>query len=72
VIAVRPIDFVLPVAVWLGALLAVAVGIARDFLRAPVAGRGKRIEVLSGLWTIGMYLSIGFVPLAWRLWVRQE
>jgi 4-hydroxybenzoate polyprenyltransferase len=72
VAAVTAIDFVLPVAVWLGVLLAVVVGIAWGALRAPVAGRGKRIEVLAGLWTIGMYLSIGLAPLAWRLLVRQE
>jgi len=72
VVAVVPIGFVVPVAVWLGALLVVAVVIAWGFLRAPRPRRGKQIELLSGLWTIGMYLSIGCAPLAWRLWVRQE
>jgi 4-hydroxybenzoate polyprenyltransferase len=71
VVAVRPIGLVGPVAVWLGALLAVAVVIAWGFLRAPRPGRGKRIELLSGLWTIGMYLSIGAAPLAWKMWVQQ-
>ena len=71
VVAVRPIGFVVPVAVWLGVLLVIAVGVTWGFLRAPRPGRGKQIELLSGLWTIGMYLSIGAVPLAWRLLVRD-
>jgi hypothetical protein len=36
-----------------------------------VKGAGKKIETLSGLWTLGMYLSLGAVPLLWRL-LRQE
>jgi 4-hydroxybenzoate polyprenyltransferase len=65
--AMAVIDFVVPVAVWLGALLLIAVAVAVQFLRSPVARSGKRIEVVAGLWTIGLYLSIGVVPLAWRL-----
>jgi 4-hydroxybenzoate polyprenyltransferase len=30
---------------------------------SPQAGRGKRLEILSGLWTIAMYLSVGVIPL---------
>jgi 4-hydroxybenzoate polyprenyltransferase len=70
--AARAIDFVLPVAVWLGGLLATAALVARGFLRDPAPGRGKRIELLSGLWTIGMYLSVGAVPLLWRVLARQD
>jgi 4-hydroxybenzoate polyprenyltransferase len=70
--ATAVIDFALPVAVGLGVMLAVAVAVAVRFLRAPEPGRGKRIELLSGLWTIGLYLSIGVVPLAWRLLVQQR
>jgi hypothetical protein len=72
IVAARSIDFVVPVAVWLGLLLSVAVVMAWRFLKSPDPGRGKRIETLSGLWTIGMYLSIGAVPLLWRVLARQD
>lgn len=67
VCAMTVIDFAVPVAVGLGTMLAVAVVVAVRFLRAPVTRSGKRIELLAGLWTIGLYLSIGVIPLAWRL-----
>jgi 4-hydroxybenzoate polyprenyltransferase len=70
VVAADAIGFAVPVAVWLGLMLGVAVAVAWRFLRAPVKGRGKRIEILSGLWTIGMYLSIGAVPLVWHVLAR--
>jgi 4-hydroxybenzoate polyprenyltransferase len=63
----RPIDFVGPVAAWLALLLSVCVAAAWRFLAAPDAKRSKMIETLSGLWTIGMYLSIGAAPLVWRV-----
>jgi hypothetical protein len=33
---------------------------------SPQPGRGKRVEILSGLWTIAMYLSVGVIPLLIR------
>ena len=53
------------------------VTVARGLGSAPVTPRlGRRndkcIEVLSGLWTIGMYLSLGAAPLAWKLLVQQD
>jgi 4-hydroxybenzoate polyprenyltransferase len=33
---------------------------------SPQPGRGKRLEILSGLWTIAMYLSVGVIPLLLR------
>lgn len=68
VAATAVIGFGVPTAAWLGFLLAVAVAVAWRFLRSPGPGRGKHIELLSGLWTIGLYLSVGVVPLAWRVW----
>ena len=53
-------------------LLAVLVGAcglvaARTVLRdAP--GSGKAIELMSGIWTILMYVGLGAVPVAYRLW----
>lgn len=51
------------------AVLAVAcVGVARRFLRNPTPGSGKAIEVMSGVWTVLMYLGLGAAPLAIRVW----
>jgi 4-hydroxybenzoate polyprenyltransferase len=36
------------------------------FLHTPNRSRAKRIELVSGLWTILLYVSVGAVPLAWR------
>jgi 4-hydroxybenzoate polyprenyltransferase len=72
VCAMAVIDFAIPVAVWLGSLLAVAMVVAVWFLRSPVARSGKHIEFASGLWTIGLYLSIGVIPLAWRLLISRS
>jgi 4-hydroxybenzoate polyprenyltransferase len=65
--AASDIDFAGPVAAWMGFLLVVGIVVVRQFLRRPATRSGKRIEVLSGLWTIGMYLGIGAIPLAWRI-----
>ena len=37
------------------------------FLRRPTPGSGKPLELLSGLWTLVLYLSLGAIPLALRL-----
>jgi 4-hydroxybenzoate polyprenyltransferase len=46
----------------LGVLLVVAIVEGSRFLATERANRGKRIEMLSGVWTIGMYLGVGVVP----------
>ncbi len=66
VLAAQAVNFLIPVAVWLAALLLAAALVARQFLRDQAPGGGKRIEALSGLWTVGMYLSVGAAPLLWR------
>jgi 4-hydroxybenzoate polyprenyltransferase len=43
------------------ALVAAACGVA--FLRSRRAGGGRRIEQMSGAWTVGSYLFLGIVPL---------
>lgn len=56
---------------WEVAIYVVLVGAAiiagRRFLRRPVPGSGKPLELLSGLWTLVLYLSLGAIPLALRL-----
>ena len=37
------------------------------FLRRPTPGSGKPLELLSGIWTLVLYLSLGAIPLALRL-----
>ena len=44
-----------------------AVFAGRRFLRRPTPGSGKPLELLSGLWTLVLYLSLGAIPLALRL-----
>jgi 4-hydroxybenzoate polyprenyltransferase len=64
--AARQIDFLLPVGVLLGVLLAAAGWLAWRFLTVPVTGRAKALERMSGVWTLCMYLSLGAVPVLWQ------
>jgi 4-hydroxybenzoate polyprenyltransferase len=50
-----------------GAVAALAVVMGLRFLRRPAPGSGKPIELVSGLWTLVLYLSLGAIPLALRL-----
>lgn len=43
-------------------LLACAFAAAR-FLKTPNTSTGKQIEVMAGVWTLGMYVSLGVLPL---------
>lgn len=61
------IDFVGPVILLLVLLLATAGVFARRFYLDPDTRRAKMMETLSGLWTLLMYLSLGAIPLLWRL-----
>jgi 4-hydroxybenzoate polyprenyltransferase len=53
-------------------LLAVLVAIcgvaALRVLRRRTPGSGKAIEMVSGVWTLLMYLGVGAIPLAYQLW----
>jgi 4-hydroxybenzoate polyprenyltransferase len=61
--AAREIEFAGPVGWILGILFLLAAGIALRFLHLPATPWAKRIEQMSGLWTILMYLSVGAIPL---------
>lgn len=67
VLAARKIHFALPVAVATGTVLAAAAVAAAGFLRNAKPGSGKRFEILAGVWTLVLYLSLGLAPLALRL-----
>jgi 4-hydroxybenzoate polyprenyltransferase len=66
--AARRIGFAGVVAATLALLLLAAIAAAVRFWRAPEAGRGKIFELISGLWTLALYLSLGLVPLCWKQW----
>lgn len=64
-IAASRVNFLGPVAVVLGAILAISLACGAAFLRDPKSG--KIFESLSGIWTLALYLSLGAVPMAWRV-----
>lgn len=55
-------ETLLPTAVLLAVFYAGAAGVALAFFRRNVSTRAKRIEMVSGIWTLAMYLTLG--PLA--------
>src|SRR5262249_36272898 len=71
-VAAYQIDFLLPVVGILGVLLIVAAVLVMNFLHKPESHGAKRIETLSGVWTLLMYLSLGAIPLFWRCWQLSE
>ena len=70
-VAARDIDFELPVLGILAAILAVSTMIAFRFLRSQSSGEGKRLETMSGVWSLLLYLSLGVIPIAIRFWRNQ-
>ena len=62
------IEFARPVLVLLVILYCAAVGAGFYFLRGAVPKRGKLIETMAGVWSLLMYLSLGFVPMISRQW----
>ena len=61
------IRFAGPVAGATGVVLLIGVIAGIRFLRDPRPGSGKRFELIAGLWTLVLYLSLGLIPLAWRV-----
>ncbi|MBA2602979.1 MAG: UbiA family prenyltransferase [Acidobacteria bacterium] len=57
-----------PMLTALAGLLVLCAIAAVRFLRHPVSGSGRSLEVVSGLWTVLMYLGLGVWPLAWAVW----
>jgi len=62
-VAAAVIRFLALVAVVLLTLLAMAVWQVRHYLAQPTSRVAKRFELLSGMWTLAVYLSTGLVPL---------
>ena len=57
-----------PTAIFLGILVMACVAIGIRFVRRPSSGGGKTIELMSGVWTLLMYLGLGAVPLVRAMW----
>jgi len=66
VAAVR-IGFAIPVAAATGMIFLIGLAAGANFLRSPRPGGGRRFELLAGVWTLVLYLSLGIIPLTWRL-----
>jgi hypothetical protein len=64
--AAHAIDQVAQEAIGLGVVMACAGATGIWFLAAPQTARAKTIEVISGVWTLAMYLGLGAVPMLVR------
>ena len=62
-LAAARIDFLIPVAAVLVTMLLLAGSVVWRYLAEPTTKHAKRIEALSGVWTICLYLSLGLVPM---------
>jgi len=58
-------------AIILSILVAAALTIAIRYLAAPLTGRAKAVETMSGIWTLMMYLNLGLIPLAIRYFLKR-
>jgi len=65
-LAAHYIHFVVQDALILAVLLTMATLIAVSFIRLPQTARARHIEMMSGLWTLLMYTSLGAAPFLLR------
>jgi 4-hydroxybenzoate polyprenyltransferase len=63
ILAAMHIQFVVPVILIVLPLLTASVLVAWRFVVRPITAWAKRIEALSGIWTLLLYLSLGLLPL---------
>lgn len=66
IMAAQRIGFALPVVIVLGAALLLAIVLAARFLRQLQPRQGKSIEIVSGIWTLCVYLMLGAAPILVR------
>ena len=64
--AARKIHAVEVVALTTGTVLTLSIFAGLHFIRHPLPSSGKRFELISGAWTLVLYLSLGLIPMAWR------
>jgi 4-hydroxybenzoate polyprenyltransferase len=58
--------------VLLAVLIAGCAVVALRVARSQASGSGKAIEVMSGVWTIFMYVGLGAAPLAYLVWMHRS
>ena len=63
-LAAARIQFMVPVLVALAGVLFLALAVVPSYLRGSLGG--KRIEAISAVWTLTLYLMLGLVPLILR------
>ncbi len=59
------IDFLLPAVLLMMSLLFIAGALSLAFVKQATSSLAKKFELVSGIWTLLMYLSLGVVPLVW-------
>ncbi len=64
-VAADKIGFFGPVAAILGLVLAMSISVGIRFIENPKSG--KAFELISGIWTLCLYLMLGIVPMLWRV-----
>jgi 4-hydroxybenzoate polyprenyltransferase len=69
-IAATRIGFARPMLVLLSVLFLMAAAAGIYFLQGAVPKRGKIVETMAGVWSLLMYLSLGFIPMILRQWTR--
>jgi 4-hydroxybenzoate polyprenyltransferase len=65
-LAAMHIQFTVPVILIVLLLLTASVLVAWRFVMRPITAWAKRIELLSGIWTLLLYFSLGLLPLILR------
>lgn len=68
IVAAWLIDLLVLVFATLTVFLLIGGGIAVRFVRNPTSRHAKPFELFSGIWTLVMYLILGAVPMALRVW----
>jgi 4-hydroxybenzoate polyprenyltransferase len=69
-LAAREIGFLLPVAIVASIAVIIAAALVNGFRHRPTPGSGKSFELFAGLWTILLYLALGIIPFAWRVFAE--
>jgi 4-hydroxybenzoate polyprenyltransferase len=62
-IAGHLIGFGLQTMIVLAVLLVIALWLVVSFVRNPLSALAKRFELMSGVWTLMMYLTLGLIPM---------
>jgi len=70
-LAARQIRFEAPVALILSLVIAIGAALGLLFLQSQKPGAGKRLEAMTGVWSLLLYISLGVLPIALRHWSPQ-